>query len=334
MTKIAINGFGRIGRPTFKIALARDLNIVAINDLTDSKTLAYLLKYDSIYGCYEKEVSFDDENLIIDGKKIRIFAEKDPANLPWKKFGVEIVLESSGIFTDRGGAEKHLKAGAKRVIISAPPKSPDIPTYILGVNEERFDPGEDLIISNSSCTTNCLAPVVKVIHEHLGIKKGFFTTTHAYTNDQRLLDLPHKDLRRARAANLSIIPTSTGAAKSISEVIPELKGKLDGIALRVPIPTISIIDLICQVQKTVDKEGLNKLFRQEAKGRLKGILAATDEPLVSVDLKGSPYSAIIDLSLMRVNENLIKVVAWYDNEWGYACRYVEMAEYISNKIKD
>lgn len=334
MTKIAINGFGRIGRPTFKIALARDLNIVAINDLTDSKTLAYLLKYDSIYGCYEKEVSFDDENLIIDGKKIRIFAEKDPANLPWKKFGVEIVLESSGIFTDRGGAEKHLKAGAKRVIISAPPKSPDIPTYILGVNEERFDPGEDLIISNSSCTTNCLAPVVKVIHEYLGIKKGFFTTTHAYTNDQRLLDLPHKDLRRARAANLSIIPTSTGAAKSISEVIPELKGKLDGIALRVPIPTISIIDLICQVQKTVDKEGLNKLFRQEAKGRLKGILAATDEPLVSVDLKGSPYSAIIDLSLMRVNENLIKVVAWYDNEWGYACRYVEMAEYISNKIKD
>jgi len=326
MTKIAINGFGRIGRPTFKIALARDLNIVAINDLTDSKTLAYLLKYDSIYGCYEKEVSFDDENLIIDGKKIRIFAEKDPANLPWKKFGVEIVLESSGIFTDRGGAEKHLKAGAKRVIISAPPKSPDIPTYILGVNEERFDPGEDLIISNSSCTTNCLAPVVKVIHEHLGIKKGFFTTTHAYTNDQRLLDLPHKDLRRARAAAMSIIPTSTGAARTIGKIIPELKGKLDGIALRVPTPDGSITDFVCQVEKTVTVEEVNAAFKKAAENELKGILEYTEDEIVSADIVHNPASCIFDAkSTMVMEGNMVKVFGWYDNEWGYSCRVVDLA---------
>ncbi len=332
MVKIAINGFGRIGRPTFKIALEKGLDIVAINDLTDTKTLAHLLKYDSLYGKYEKEVSFDEENLIINGKKIRVFAEKDPINLPWQELKIDIVIESSGVFTDKEGAKKHLKAGAKRVIISAPPKDPEIPTYILGVNEEKFDPKKDLIISNSSCTTNCLAPIVKIIYENFGIKKGFFTTTHAYTNDQRLLDLPHKDLRRARAALLSIIPTSTGAAKSISQVIPEMKGKLDGISLRVPTPTVSLLDFICQVEKKTSKEELNDLFKKESQGRLKGILEVTDEPVVSTDLKGNSHSAIIDLSLTMVIDDLIKVVAWYDNEWGYACRLVEMTEYIASKI--
>ncbi|MCX7778884.1 MAG: type I glyceraldehyde-3-phosphate dehydrogenase [Patescibacteria group bacterium] len=333
MTKIAINGFGRIGRLAFRIALEKGLKIVAINDLTETKVLAHLLKYDSLYGRYEKEVSFDEKNLIVDGKKIKVFAEKDPANLPWRELGIDIVLESSGVFTHREGAEKHLQAGAKRVIISAPPKTPDIPTYILGVNEEKFNPKKDLIISNSSCTTNCLAPIVKIIHQNFIIQKGFFTTTHAYTNDQRLLDLSHQDLRRARAANLSIIPTSTGAAKSINEVIPELKGKLDGLALRVPVPTVSLLDLICVVKKETNQNELNNLFKKATTGRLKGILSVIEEPLVSVDLKGSPYSAIIDLSLTMVNRNLIKVVAWYDNEWGYACRYVEMVEYILKKLK-
>lgn len=333
MAKIVINGFGRIGRLTFRIAFEKGLNIVAINDLTDTKTLAHLLKYDSLYGRYEKEVDFDEKNLVVDGKKIKVFAENDPANLPWKNLDVDIAIESTGVFTDKEGSGKHLKAGAKRVIISAPPKNPEIPTYILGVNEEKFNPEKDLIISNSSCTTNCLAPLVKIIQENLSIEKGFFTTTHAYTNDQRILDLPHKDLRRARAAALSIIPTSTGAAKSISEVMPELKGKIDGISLRVPVSTVSLLDLICEVQKKTDKEKLNNLFKKESAGKLKGILAVSDEPLVSVDLKGDPHSAIVDLSLTMTNENLIKVVAWYDNEWGYACRLVEMAEYIASKCE-
>lgn len=334
MVKLAINGFGRIGRSALKIALERGLEIVAINDLTETKTLAYLLKYDSLYGRYEKEVSCDEKNLIINGKKIRLLAEKDPLNLPWKDLGIDIVLECSGVFTDRQGAEKHLKAGAKRVIVSAPPKSPEIPTYIFGVNEEKFNPEKDLIISNSSCTTNCLAPIVKIIYQNLGIKRGFFTTTHAYTNDQRLLDLSHKDLRRARAANLSIIPTSTGAAKSIAEVIPELKGKLDGIALRVPVPTVSLLDFICQVEKRTSKEQLNNLFQIESQGKFKEILSVSDEPLVSIDLKGDSHTAIIDLSLTMVVEDLVKVVAWYDNEWGYACRLVDMAQYITEKFKD
>ncbi len=340
MAKLAINGFGRIGRSTLKIALEKGLEIVAINDLTDTKTLAHLLKYDSLYGRYERKIGFDDNHLIIypaqnqklDCKKIRVFAEKDPINLPWGKFDVDIVLECSGAFTDKAGAEKHLKAGAKRVIISAPPRDPEIPTYILGVNEEKFNLKKDLIISNSSCTTNCLAPVVKVIQENLGIRKGFFTTIHAYTNDQKILDLPHKDLRRARATFLSIIPTSTGAARSIGEVISELKGKLDGISLRVPIATVSILDLICEVEKETTKEEVNNLFEKAAKAKLKGILSTSNEPLVSVDFKGNPQSAIIDLSLTMVNKNLVKVVAWYDNEWGYACRYVEMAEYITSKF--
>lgn len=332
MTKIAINGFGRIGRPSFKIAVEKGLEIIAINDLTDTKTLTHLLKYDSLYGKYERDVGCDENHLIVDGKKIRVFAEKDPVNLPWKELGVDIVLESSGVFTDYNGARKHLLAGAKMVIISAPPKDFEIPTYILGVNEEKFNPKKDLIISNSSCTTNCLAPIVKVIHENLKIKKGFFTTTHAYTNDQRILDLPHKDLRRARAASLSIIPTSTGAAKSIGEVMPELKGKLDGISLRVPVPTVSILDLICQVEKKIEKNELNNLFKKEAEGKMKGILEIIEEPLVSVDLKGNSHSAIIDSLLTMVNEDLVKIVAWYDNEYGYACRLVEMAEYVAGKI--
>ncbi|MGC9049178.1 MAG: type I glyceraldehyde-3-phosphate dehydrogenase [Patescibacteria group bacterium] len=334
MIKIAINGFGRIGRPTFRLALnSKILDIVAINDLTDTKTLAHLLKYDSLYGQFEREVSYDNENLIVDGKKYHVYAEKDPINLPWKELDIDIVLESSGVFTDREGAEKHLKAGAKRVIISAPPKDRGIPTYILGVNEEKFNPKEDLIISNSSCTTNCLAPVVKVLHDAFRIEYGFMTTVHAYTNDQRLLDLPHKDLRRARAAAQNIIPTTTGAAKSVVEAIPELKGRLDGISLRVPVPTVSIVDFICNVSKKTTIEEVNNVFKKMAEGKLKGILAVTDEPLVSSDFKGDSHSAIVDLSLTMVNEKLVKVVAWYDNEWGYACRYVEMAEYVGKKIK-
>jgi glyceraldehyde-3-phosphate dehydrogenase type I len=352
MIKIAINGFGRIGRPTFRLAFnSKKLEVVAINDLTDTKTLAHLLKYDSLYGKFDREVGYDEQNIIIypepgrgiDGKKYRVFAEKDPANLPWKELGIDIVLESSGVFTDREGAEKHLRAGAKRVIISAPPrlrqdyggqaKSADIPTYILGVNEDKFDPTKDLIISNSSCTSNCLAPVAKILNDEFKIERGFMTTVHAYTNDQRILDLPHKDLRRARAAAENIIPTTSGATQSVVEVIPDLKGKLDGISLRVPVPTVSVVDFICNVAKPTTVEEVNSLFRKMASGKLKGILAVTDEPLVSSDFKGDSHSAIIDLSLTMVKDNLVKVVAWYDNEWGYACRYVEMAEYVGDRIR-
>lgn len=329
MTKIAINGFGRIGRPTFRLAFnSKKLEVVAINDLTDTKTLAHLLKYDSLYGKFDGEVGYDEQNIIIYGKKYRVFVEKDPANLPWKELGVDIVLESSGAFTDREGAEKHLRAGAKKVIISAPPKSTDIPTYILGVNEDKFDPAKDLIISNSSCTSNCLAPVAKILNDEFKIERGFMTTVHAYTNDQRILDLPHKDLRRARAAAENIIPTTSGATQSVVEVIPDLKGKLDGISLRVPVPTVSVVDFICNVAKSTTAEEVNDLFRKMASGKLKGILAVTDEPLVSSDLKGNSHSAIIDLSLTMVQDNLIKVVAWYDNEIGYAHRYVEITEYV------
>lgn len=331
--RIAINGFGRIGRPTFRIASqSKNLEIVAINDLTDTKTLAHLLKYDSLYGRFKQEVSYDEQNIIVDGKKYRVYAEKEPEKLPWKDLGVDIVLECTGFFTSREGAEKHLQAGAKRVIISAPPKTSDIPTYVLGVNEEKFNPEKDLIISNGSCTTNCLAPLVKILNDSFGIKYNLMTTIHSYTNDQKLLDLPHKDLRRARAAAINMIPTSTGAAKSVVMTIPELKGKLDGIAIRVPTPTVSLVDLVCLVEKSTTVEEVNNKFKELARGKLKGILAVTDEPLVSSDFIGDSHSAIVDLSLTMVNDKLIKVVAWYDNEWGYACRYVEMAEYISQKI--
>jgi glyceraldehyde 3-phosphate dehydrogenase len=341
MTKIAINGLGRIGRPSLKIALEKpNLEVVAINDLTDPETLAYLIKYDSLYGIYEKQVetleakeSKDKEvgYLVIEGKKIAIFAEKDPENLPWKNLGIDIVLECTGFFTEREGAEKHLKAGAKKVIISAPSKSEEVPTFVLGVNEEKYNPQKDDIISNTSCTTNCLAPVVKVLDDHFKIEKGFLTTVHSYTNDQRILDLPHKDLRRGRAAALSIIPTTTGAARDVMKVIPQLEGRLDGISLRVPTPTVSIVDFIATLSQKTSVEEVNKVFLKEAQSKLKGILACSDEPLVSVDYRKSPYSAIVDLALTMVKDNLVKVVAWYDNEWGYACRLVEMAEYISSR---
>ncbi len=328
-TKIAINGFGRIGRAAFRIALAnKDLEIAAINDLTDNKTLAHLLKYDSVYGKYEKEVSFTDDGLMVEGKKYPVFSEKEPEKLPWKKLGIDVVLECTGRFTLKEEVEKHLKAGAKKVIISAPSKSADIPTYVLGVNEKKYN-NQEKIISCASCTTNCLAPIVKVLHQNFTIKQGLMTTVHSYTNDQSILDFPHKDLRRARAAALSIIPTTTGAAKTVEKVIPELKGKLDGISLRVPTPTVSIVDFQAVVSKSTTVEEVNKCFINASQKELKGILGVSNEPLVSMDYKGDRRSSIIDLELTMVKDNLIKVVSWYDNEWAYACRLVELAEYIS-----
>lgn len=340
--KIAINGLGRIGRLTLKIILEDPtLEVKAVNDLTDPKTLAYLIKYDSTYGKYEKQIesleagkrgSGEIGYLIIDKKKIAIFAEKDPEKLPWKELGIDIVLECTGFFTDKQGAEKHLKVGAKKVIISAPSKS-EVPTFVLGVNEERYNPKKDNIISNTSCTTNCLGPVVKVLNDHFGIEKGFLTTIHSYTNDQRILDLSHRDLRRARAAGLSIIPTTTGAARDVMKVIPELEGKLDGISLRVPTPTVSIVDFIAKVSKKTSSKEVNKIFKKESQNRLKGILAVSDEPLVSADYRKDSHSAIVDLELTMVQDNLVKVVAWYDNEWGYACRLAEMASLVCKKSR-
>lgn len=334
MIKIAINGFGRIGRATLKRILDKhpDLEVVAINDLTDAKTLAHLLKYDSSYGIYNKEISFSSDGLTVDGKKIKIFAEKEPQNLPWKDFGIDIVLECSGVFTEIEGAKKHLDAGAKKVIISAPSKSDDVPTFILGVNEEKYDSKKDNVISMASCTTNCLAPVAKVLNDNFKINKGFMTTSHSYTNDQRILDLPHKDLRRARAAAINIIPTSTGAASAIGKVIPELKEKLDGMAFRVPTPTVSVLDLICEVDKKTSAEEVNDAFKKSVEKELKGILGVEEESLVSSDFKGNSLSAIVDLQLTMAKEDLVKVVAWYDNEWGYACRLAEFAEFIGKRF--
>jgi len=323
--KIAINGFGRIGRPVFRAILDNhpNLQVVAINDLTDQKTLEHLLKYDSVYGRYTKAI----------GTGVKILAEKDPANLPWKKLGVEVVLECSGVFTEIEGAKKHLDAGAKKVIISAPSKSDIVPTFILGVNEEKYDAKKDHVVSMASCTTNCLAPVAKVLNDNFTILRGFMTTDHSYTNDQRILDLPHKDLRRARAAALNIIPTTTGAASAIGKVIPELKGKLDGIALRVPTPVVSILDLICEVSKTVSVEAVNAAFKKAAQTKeMKGILAVENAPLVSSDYIQNPFSAIVDLPLTMAKDNLVKVMAWYDNEWAYACRLAEFTEYIGKTL--
>ncbi len=333
MIKIAINGFGRIGRPSFKIAFEKEeLEIVAINDLTDIKTAAHLLKYDSSYGCYDKEVTIDSEKseLVIDGTRIKYLSEPDPVKLPWGELGVDIVLECTGVFEDKESAGKHLEAGAKRVILSAPPKG-DIPVYLLGVNEYEYDPARDQIISNGSCTTNCLAPMVKVLDENFEVERGFMTTTHSYTNDQRLQDLPHRDLRRARAAALNIIPTTTGAAKTIGKVLKNLDGKLDGISLRVPTPIVSIVDFICTVKKKPTIEEINGAFKESAQNGLSGIMSVEEQPLVSMDFKGNTNSAIVDLALTMVSENLVKVVGWYDNEWGYSNRLVEMAEYISKK---
>lgn len=328
MIKIAINGFGRIGRPVLRRILDKhpNIEIVAINDLTDAPTLAHLLKYDSSYGRYDKEIKTDGSNLIVDGKKIKILAEKDPVKLPWKEFGVDVVLECTGLFTELEGAQKHITAGAKKVVLSAPTDSEEIPTYLLGVNAAEYK-GEE-IISMGSCTTNCLAPVVKILNNALGIETGFMTTIHSYTNDQRILDLPHKDLRRARAAAQNIIPTTTGAAKTLGKCIPEIAGKLDGLAMRVPTPTVSITDFVCTVKNPLGIPGINDLFIKAAKGSLQGILATSSEPLVSMDFKGDSHSSIVDLSLTMVKDSMIKVVAWYDNEWGYACRLAEMGEWV------
>ena len=347
MTKIAINGFGRIGRPTLRRILDNhpDLEVVAINDLTDAPTLAHLLKYDSLYGKYDREVSINKDYLIIGNKKtepsrkgegpapsqngagIKILAEKDPTDLPWKDLGVDVVLECSGVFTKYEDAQKHLQAGAKKVIISAPTDSLEIPTYLLGVNADKYQ-GEN-IISMGSCTTNCLAPVVKILNDALGIEKGFMTTIHSYTNDQRILDLPHKDLRRARAAAQNIIPTTTGAAKTVAKCIPDLEGKLDGLAMRVPTAVVSLTDFVCAVAKPPrDAEEINALFEKAAQNELKNILAVSREPLVSSDYKGDPHSSIVDLSLTMTGDNLVKVIAWYDNEFGYACRLAEMGEWV------
>jgi glyceraldehyde 3-phosphate dehydrogenase len=328
--KVGINGFGRIGRNLFRASYRDpDLDYVAVNDITDAKTLAHLLKYDSVLGIFEGDVKATNDAIIVNGKEIRVFAEKDPANLPWGGHGVSVVVESTGKFKKKEEAQRHMQGGAKKVIFSAPAADPDI-TIVLGVNENAYDPAKHHVLSNASCTTNCLAPVAKVLHESFGIEKGYMTTIHAYTNDQRILDQPHKDLRRARAAAVSQIPTTTGAAKAVGLVLPELKGKIDGIAIRIPIPNVSLVDLVAIVKKkTTDKE-VNEAFRKAAEGKLKGILQFTTEPLVSVDFMHNPHSAILDGDLTRVmDETLVKVFAWYDNEWGYSCRLAELIKYIS-----
>jgi len=337
MIRLAINGFGRIGRPAFRRILDNhpNLEVVAINDLTDTKTLAHLLRYDSIYGIYQKPIKFTENSLLIDGtakgKKIKVLAEKDPSKLPWKELEVDVVLECSGVFTDYEGASKHIAAGAKKVIISAPGEG--TLSFILGVNEEKYDSKKDDVIDMGSCTTNCLAPVAKVLNDNFEIVKGFMSTIHSYTNDQRILDISHKDLRRARAAALNIIPTTTGAAKAIGKVIPELKGKFDGIAFRVPTPTVSVLDLICEVKKKTTAEEINYVFKKASqKKELKGILGIEDALLVSSDYIGNSFSAIVDASLTMAIDNLVKVVAWYDNEWAYACRFAEFAEYVGRKL--
>ena len=333
--RIAINGFGRIGRTFLRAAFKDDefmknFEIVAINDLTSPKNLAYLLKYDSVHGIFNAEIGWKENSLIVNGREIKIISESDPAKLPWKDLEVDFVLESTGRFTSREGAEKHLIAGAKKVVISAPAKNPDV-TIVPGVNEEVYDRENHKIISMASCTTNCLAPMVKVLMENFGVRRGFMTTCHAYTNDQRILDLPHEDFRRGRAAALSIIPTTTGAARAIGLVIPELAGKLDGIALRVPVADASITDLVAELEREVVKEEVNEAFKKAAEGKLKGILQYTEDPIVSVDIIGNSHSCIIDgLSTMVLGErsNLVKVFGWYDNEWGYSCRLVDLFKMI------
>ena len=324
MVRVAINGFGRIGRQVLEAGLDSGIEWVAINDLTDTKTLAHLLKYDSVYGVATYPISYDEKHIIIKGKKIPVFAEKDPSKLPWKKLKVDVVVESTGFFTDRAGASQHLKAGAKKVLISAPAKEPDI-TVVKGVNEHGYDKKKHKIISNASCTTNCIAPMIKVLHDNYKVKRGFMITAHAYTADQRLVDAPHKDLRRARAAAVNIAPTSTGAARAVGEVIAELKGKLDGIALRVPVPCGSIATFIGEVEKPASIEKINWLFSEVSKYHLKGILQYTDEPIVTRDILKNPHSCIFDSQLTNViKDNMVMISGWYDNEWGYSCRMVDM----------
>ena len=332
--RVGINGFGRIGRQSLKALIERapDIEVVAVNDLVDAEMNALLFKHDSTYGAYDGDVRAGDSSIIIDGHEIRILAEKDPAALPWGDLGVDIVLESTGIFTDATRAKAHIDAGAQKVIISAPAKNEDI-TIVLGVNEDRYDPATHNVISNASCTTNCLAPAAKVVHDLLGIEKGLMNTIHSYTNDQRILDVAHKDPRRARSAGQNIIPTTTGAAKALALVIPDLKGRFDGFSLRVPTPTVSVVDFTAELDKDVTLEELNAAFREEAAGSLKGILGASDEPLVSTDFRGDSRSSIIDLdSNMVLGGNFVKVIAWYDNEWGYSCRVADLTKFVAERL--
>ncbi|ANX13559.1 type I glyceraldehyde-3-phosphate dehydrogenase [Fictibacillus halophilus] len=331
-TKIGINGFGRIGRNVFRAAFNNpEVEVVAVNDLTDADTLAFLLKHDTVHGKFAGSVEVKENALIVDGKEIKVLAERDPAQLGWGDLGVEVVVESTGRFTKRADAAKHLEAGAKKVIISAPASDEDI-TVVLGVNEDKYDAASHDVISNASCTTNCLAPFAKVLHEKFGVKRGMMTTVHSYTNDQQILDLPHKDLRRARAAAENIIPTSTGAAKAVSLVLPELKGKLNGMAMRVPTPNVSLVDLVVELDKEVTVDEVNAALKAEAEGNLKGILGYSEEPLVSTDYNGDTHSSTIDaLSTMVMEGNMVKVVSWYDNETGYSNRVVDLIDYIAKK---
>jgi len=333
MGRVAINGFGRIGRITLRVALGEktDLDFVAVNDLVDAKTLAYLFKYDSIHGTYQGEVKAEGDSIIIDGKKIKVCSERNPASLPWKEMGVDIVIESTGLFRSREQAASHLEAGAKKVIISAPAKGA-VPTIVMGVNEETYRPAQDDIVSNASCTTNCLVPIVKVLIDNFGIKHAVMTTIHSYTNDQALLDTPHKDLRRARAAALSMIPTTTGAAAAAGKVMPELEGKIDGLAIRVPTPDVSLVDLVAEVEKETTVDEVNLALRKASQGSLEGILKYSSEPLVSHDFTADSASAIVDADYTYVIEGtLVKVLGWYDNEWGYSCRIIDLAEYMIKK---
>ncbi|WP_037372088.1 type I glyceraldehyde-3-phosphate dehydrogenase [Anaerovorax odorimutans] len=333
MIKVGINGFGRIGRNALKAALNKncDFEVVAINDITNPATLAHLLKYDSCFGTFDGAIEAKSDAIIVNEKEIKILAIRNPEELPWKEMGVEVVLESTGLFTKKVDAEKHIKAGAKKVIISAPGKEEDI-TIVMGVNEDKYDPSTHNVISNASCTTNCLAPFAKVIDEQFGIERGLMTTIHSYTNDQRILDLPHKDLRRARAAGVSMIPTTTGAAKAVSLVLPQLKDKLNGMAMRVPTPAVSVVDIVFEVKKNTTKEEVNGVLKAAAEGELKGILAYCDEPLVSVDFKQNPHSSIIDaLSTIVLDGNMVKVLSWYDNEWGYSNRVIDLINYVIKK---
>ncbi len=330
--RVAINGFGRIGRNVFRASQGnKDIEIVAINDLTDTKTLAHLLKWDSTFGEFPHDVKAGDGKIIVDGREIAVIAKKDPAELPWKDLKIDIALECTGLFLDKASAGKHMTAGAKKVLISAPAKDPDA-TFVIGVNEHAYDPAKHHVISNASCTTNCLAPMTKVIHENFGIVHGLMNTIHSYTNDQKLLDLPHKDLRRARAAAVSIIPTSTGAAKAVSLVLPELKGKLDGMSLRVPTPDVSVVDVVFEVSKKTTREDVNAALKSAAEGKLKGILQFEEAPLVSIDFKGNPHSSIVDAGLTSVMEGtMVKVISWYDNEWGYSNRLRDLAILVAKK---
>ncbi len=331
MTRIGINGFGRIGRlvlRTINEYHLDDLEVVAINDLTDAKTNAHLFKWDSTYGAYKGNIQADEDVISVDGKKIKVLSQRDPAQIPWSDYGAEVVIESTGIFTDAEKANAHKQGSVKKVIISAPAKNEDI-TIVLGVNEDKYEADKHHIISNASCTTNCLAPVAKVLHDNFGIVKGLMTTIHSYTNDQRLQDMYHKDLRRARAAAENMVPTTTGAAKAISLVLPELKGKLHGMALRVPTPTVSIVDLVCEIGKEATAEDINNAFKKASEGKLEGILGYSEEPLVSSDFKGNPHSSIVDAPNTMVMEgNMVKVLSWYDNEWGYCCRLADLAAFI------